>query len=120
MADDNLGNELDGTIETLSADLGTINPANALGSIEKWQQRLQQEGRPELTKISDSLGQLKATLTSGKLDGREIGKLLLQLGQQTGAAAQAGQTTENFDAGTATKLKSLASALTKLGNAISY
>lgn len=76
--------ELDGTISALQGGLTSLSPAAAVSNIEGWQQKLSGLGA---TDIANDLGELKALLTSGNLDGKAIGAVLTKLGSKTTASA---------------------------------
>ena len=104
--------ELDGTIDALSGGLTSLSPTTAVSNIEGWETQLQATGKPELTSIAEDLGALRAELTSGKLDGSAIGKLLTKLGSATTSVAG------SAEAASQSKLSTLGSLLTKAGSAL--
>ena len=104
--------ELDGTISALSGGITSLSPTTAVSNIEGWESQLQATGKPELTSIASDLGALRAELTSGKLDGSAIGKLLTKLGGATTSVAG------SAEAASQSKLSTLGGLLTKAGSAL--
>ena len=104
--------DLDGTISALSGGITSLSPTTAVSNIESRESQLKASADPKLSGIAADLNALKAELTSGKLDGSAIGKLLVQLGTATsGVSGQA-------EASSQSKLATLGGLLTKAGSAL--
>lgn len=90
---DNLGNELDeelgmtsfnetnDAVRNAGGDLTALEPGAAVGVIDGWIAKL--DGMDGTGEVTENLRELKAELTSGDIDGQEVGTLLNALGEDT-------------------------------------
>lgn len=104
------GSDLDATLGALQGGLTAVSPAAAVSNIEGWQQKLSGLG---LTDVASDLGELKSLLTSGNLDGKQIGAVLTRLGEKTSASASGAPAAET------SKLQQLGSVLSAAGKSLS-
>lgn len=113
MAQDNATQDIDATIGALQGGLTALSPAAAVSNIENWHSQLQGSDDAGLKQIAADLAELKGMLSSGNLNGKSIGALLVSLGNGTTTAAA------GAPAGVSAKLMSLGSLLTGAGNSLS-
>ncbi|MEM8600572.1 MAG: hypothetical protein AAGF99_11685 [Bacteroidota bacterium] len=76
--------ELDATAAALDAGVTSMYPKTAMASIDHWEARCRTAGA---TVVADGLVTLRTTLSQDRLDGRAIGRALLDLAEATEAAA---------------------------------
>jgi hypothetical protein len=81
--------------------------------VDGWQKRLEASGDPLLQPIVDNLGELKELLAAETLDGGAIGRLLVDLGDQTQAVAVSGKASPVAD-----RLQLLSQLLTEEGRSV--
>ena len=102
--------EVDDTISALQGGITSLSPAAAVGNIDMWHEKLSGLG---LSDIASDLGELKTALTSGNLDGKQIGAIMSRVGQKTmDSASQA-------PAADMPKLQQLGSMLSGVGKTLS-
>jgi hypothetical protein len=81
------GRDLDDTIAALEGGLTTLSIDAALRIVRLWEETLRGSDRPELNPLAELLSELHEALSADRLDGPAIGDLLVQLGEETTAAA---------------------------------
>jgi hypothetical protein len=91
MTEDLIKNEdFDSTTSALREGVRGLAIERAVSEVDGWQKRLEASGDPGLQPIADNLGELKELLTAETLDAGAIGRLLVDLGDQTQAVAVSG------------------------------
>lgn len=80
---------LDQTEAGLSGGVTGLTPGAALGLIDHWRTACASATDADLGAVSAGLGRLSDLLRADRLDGRAIGETLLQLADDTSAAATA-------------------------------
>lgn len=103
---------LESTITYLEGLPTGTSTDSAIANIDGWEERLRTTGKPEFKTIADELQELKKHLTSGNLDGKNISKTLISLGQHTTQAAS------QADSAVSERLQKLGGWLTKLGETV--
>lgn len=76
-----------GTITTLEEGLTNIPLGAAVANIEGWQSTLQTSNETALQNLSVQLGELSEALQAETIDGEEVSRLLVSLGEGTSAVA---------------------------------
>ena len=99
-------------VETLDADLTSIDTEAALGAIDEWYGTLHKSKEPEVKELADGLKELKQLLKGGKATGHDLGEVLSHIGDQTSDIAAAA------DKGVKTSLQKLGKQLSKAGQAL--
>jgi hypothetical protein len=89
--------EFDSTTAALNEGVRSLAIQRAISEVDGWQKRLEASGDPLLQPIVDNLGELKELLAAETLDGGAIGRLLVDLGDQTQAVAVSGSATPVAD-----------------------
>jgi hypothetical protein len=91
MTEDLIKNEdFDSTTSALREGVRGLAIERAVSEVDGWQKRLEASSDPGLQPIADNLGELKELLTAETLDAGAIGRLLVDLGDQTQAVAVSG------------------------------
>jgi hypothetical protein len=106
--------DFDPTISALRGGVENIAIERALSEIDGWEQRLEESGDPQLAPIAENLRQLRALLTTDRVDGTTIGLLLGVLGEQVHGVAS-GSLGESIGG----KLRQLGGLLATEGRAVS-
>lgn len=78
---------VDETIAALSGELTEIPLETALANIEGWQATLAASDDTTLQNLGAQLGELASALQAETIDGQEVSRLLVSLGEGTSAAA---------------------------------
>ncbi|PAP78565.1 hypothetical protein [Rubrivirga marina] len=78
------------TLDLVSGDLLAVSPSVAIQTIDLWIARLDTVSADGATELRDDLTTLRNQLQSSPLDGPGIGRTLRDVGEQTGALAEAG------------------------------
>ena len=105
--------EFDSTTAALNQGVRSLAIERAVSEVEGWQKRLEASEDPLLQPITDNLGALKELLTAETLDGGDIGRLLVELGNQTQAVAVSGKAAPVAD-----RLQLLSQLLTDEGRSV--
>jgi hypothetical protein len=105
--------EFDSTTAALNQGVRSLAIERAVSEVEGWQKRLEASNDPLLQPIADNLGALKELLTAETLDGGAIGRLLVDLGDQTQAVAVSGKAAPVAD-----RLQLLSQLLTDEGRSV--
>ena len=79
--------QLEATIQAAQGGLTDMPIGAAVSNIEGWEQRLRNADNPALIPIADNLEALQVELQSEQIDGQQVGRMLVQLGEQTIEAA---------------------------------
>lgn len=103
---------LESTVTYLEGLPTGTSTKSAIDNIAGWEQKLREGNKPEWNTIADELTTLKQLLTSGRMEGKQISKSLIRLGELTQ------QTATSAESNIADDLKKLGSWLIKIGNAI--
>ena len=105
--------QLESLLQALQGDLSTLDPDNALETIDQFQSLLKQSKQPEAKEIASGLKDLQKLLKRKEPSGHELGELIRHLGEQTTDSAA--------DADKALKptLQHLGKQLTKVGRSLS-
>lgn len=112
--------EVAATIDDLQGGLTQLPLSKAVNKIDDWKRKIEDTEREDLRPIAANLGRLHASLVGADLDGRAISALLVELGEQTEAAAgntepaTTGDTTEDLQK----NLQRLGSLLRHAGGAL--
>jgi hypothetical protein len=105
--------EFDSTTAALNEGVRSLAIQRAISEADGWQKRLEASGDPLLQPIVDNLGELKELLAAETLDGGAIGRLLVDLGDQTQAVAVSGKASPMAD-----RLQLLSQLLTDEGRSV--
>jgi hypothetical protein len=105
--------EFDSTTAAVNQGVRSLAIERAVSEVEGWQKRLEASNDPLLQPIADNLGALKELLTAETLDGGAIGRLLVDLGDQTQAVAVSGKAAPVAD-----RLQLLSQLLTDEGRSV--
>jgi hypothetical protein len=111
MAENRIRDEdFDSTTATLREGVRQVAIERAISEVDGWQKKLEASGDPGLQPIAANLRELKELLVAEELDVEEIGRLLVELGDQTQAVAVSGTASPIAD-----KLQLLSRLLTDEG-----
>jgi hypothetical protein len=78
---------VDGTISALEGGITSLAPSAAIDNINGWIARLEEAEFDGSDDIVDSLEELRDELSGGEIDGEYVAELLVELGEDTAAAA---------------------------------
>ncbi len=102
--------DFDSTTTMLREGVRQVAIERAISEVDGWQKKLEASGEPGLQPIAGNLRELKELLAAEELDVEEIGRLLVELGDQTQAVAVSGTASPVAD-----KLQLLSRLLTDEG-----
>ena len=102
--------DFDSTTSALREGVRGLAIERAVSEVGGWQKRLEASGDAGLQPIAGNLGELKELLAAENLDAEAIGRLLVDLGDQTQAVAVSGTATPVAD-----RLQLLSTLLTDEG-----
>ena len=102
--------DFDSTTTMMREGVRQVAIARAISEVDGWQKKLEASGEPGLQPIAGNLRELKELLAAEELDVEEIGRLLVELGDQTQAVAVSGTASPVAD-----KLQLLSRLLTDEG-----
>jgi uncharacterized phage infection (PIP) family protein YhgE len=105
--------KLESLLQALQGDLSTLDPDNALETIDEFQSLLKQSKQPEAKEIASGLKDLQKLLKRKEQSGHELGELIRHLGEQTTEIAA------DADKALKTTLQQLGKQLTKVGRSLS-
>ena len=105
--------EFDSTTAALNQGVRSLAIERAVSEVEGWQKVLEASNDPLLQPIAANLGALKELLAAETLDGGAIGRLLVDLGDQTQAVAVSGKAAPVAD-----RLQLLSQLLTDEGRSV--
>lgn len=105
--------KLESLSQALQGDLSTLDPDNALETIDEFQSLLKQSKQPEAKEIASGLKDLQKLLKRKEPSGHELGELISHLGEQTTEIAT------DADKALKTTLQHLGKQLTKVGRSLS-
>lgn len=123
MADEHMGaGELDSTVSNLETGVMNLVLDRAVAEVSGWHRRLEASGEDDLLEVAQGLHGLRTELEKGmeqraRLDAREIGRLLNELGSQVQAVADRRGTSAG--PGVEEKLKKLGGLLSNEAASIS-
>lgn len=106
------GSDLHELLEALEGDVTSLEPEAAIEVIDEWHDALKGSKDEGLKAINHGLTELKKQLKRSKPDGAKLGELLVELGEQTEAAADAAER------GTKGQLQKVGKALSKIGKSL--
>ncbi|MEM6782787.1 MAG: hypothetical protein AAF624_03525, partial [Bacteroidota bacterium] len=89
----------------------SMYPKTAMASIDHWEARCRAADDAPLTVVADGLVALRGALSQDRLDGRAIGRALLDLAEATEAV-------QTDDAHLAPQLKRMAAGLRRAGTSL--
>ena len=75
--------DLPGTIQAVEGGLTNLSADAVVQNIDGWRDALQNSPNPLAQRVYQDLGSLKAELTSGDIDGQQVGRLLVSMGTAT-------------------------------------
>ena len=75
--------DLQATIAAVRGDLTALPAEAALENIDGWREALQGSPNPLAREVYTDLGSLRSELTSGRIDGDRVSRLLISLGTNT-------------------------------------
>ena len=104
--------DLQATINAVQGDLTALPAEAALENIDGWREALQGSPNPIAREVYTDLGALRSELTSGRIDGDRVSRLLISLGTNTQRLSIA------TEGETAAGLSELGSALVDTGFAL--
>ncbi len=87
--------DVGGTISALEAGVYDMSIDAAVANIDGWIARM--EGNPDLANITSNLEELRMELMAPQLDGPRVGELMMELGDQTMAAAEGSAMAEQLN-----------------------
>jgi hypothetical protein len=102
--------DFDSTTAMLREGVRQAAIERAISEVDGWQKKLEASGDPGLQPIASNLRELKELLAAEELDVEEVGRLLVELGDQTQAVAVSGTASPVAD-----KLQLLSRLLTDEG-----
>ncbi len=105
--------DFDSTTTMLREGVRQVAIERAISEVDGWQKKLEASGEPGLQPIAGNLRELKELLAAEELDVEEIGRLLVELGDQTQAVAVSGTASPVAD-----KLQLLSRLLTDEGRSM--
>lgn len=105
--------DFDSTTAMLREGIRQVAIERAIAEVDGWQKKLEASNDPGLQPIARNLRELKELLAAEELDVEEIGRLLVELGDQTQAVAVSGTASPVAD-----KLQLLSRLLTDEGRTI--
>jgi len=105
--------DLENTNAALEAGVTSLSPSAAVRVIDQWHGTLKSADRDDLHAIANLLAQLKDALQADRPDGRTIGNLMVELGEQTTNASN-----DADDARLSPKLDRLGALLTRAGTSL--
>ena len=103
---------LDSLLEFLQGDLGSIDAAAGLESVDEWYNALHKFKDKDSKELADGLKELKQLLKGGKASGHEVGEALIHVGDRTMDVAT------DSDKEVKATLQKLGKHLTKVGNSL--
>jgi ABC-type transporter Mla subunit MlaD len=80
---DDMGEQVDGLLETLQGDLSEIDLEAAIAQIDEWYNVLHKSKEPAAKELSNGLKELQKLLKSEKSTGHDISEVLIHIGEQT-------------------------------------
>ena len=101
--------DLDGTLAAAEGGLTNLAPSAAVENIDGWIDALEGSDEAIFRNLAGDLEQLKMELQKSKLNGRMIGRALMQVGQRTSVSSFYAEGV------TAQKLSTLGAVLTRAG-----
>ncbi|MEM1054138.1 MAG: hypothetical protein AAGI52_01325 [Bacteroidota bacterium] len=104
--------EITATIDELETGLQQLPLSKGVNRIDDWKREIEATGRGDLQPIADGLGELHEALTGEGVNGTTVGAILVRLGEQTEASAEAA------DASLQSSLRRLGSLLRHAGSAL--
>ena len=82
--------DFDSTTAMLREGVRRTAIERAISEVDGWQKKLEASGDPGLQPIAGNLRELKELLAAEELDVEEVGRLLVELGDQTQAVTVSG------------------------------
>lgn len=105
--------DLEQTAAALDAGVTSMYPSAAMQVIDRWEQQCRSAADESLTPVADGLVVLRDALSQNRLDGRVIGRALLDLADATSVATQRAE-----DARIVPKLEHIVAGLRRAGTAL--